>query len=164
MKNDNNKNILITALDKILKNYFFKRKNSSFLRKSDDCMLILNIQKSIYSDNFYINIAIWLRGIYDIAWPKEMECHIRIRAGHIVSNQLQLESSLNFDNGIMTIDERIDYITGIIVNEILPFMLKLDSITGIKNGLTDGKWNKKALIHKDLYEFLDIPIIIRSNN
>jgi hypothetical protein len=61
--------------------------SGSWYRTRDDVTTVLNLQKSDYGPSYYINIAFWLRALGESRFPKDRECHLRIRLEHLVSDR-----------------------------------------------------------------------------
>ena len=56
-----------------------RRSSSWYRRTSDEVIQVLNLQRSQFSPRYYVNLGFWLLGLGDNEFPKEFECHVRIR-------------------------------------------------------------------------------------
>jgi len=47
----------------------------------------MNLQRSQWGPQYYLNLGLWLLHLGETSNPREDECHIRIRAGELLSLQ-----------------------------------------------------------------------------
>ena len=57
----------------------FRRKGNSWYKTTAECIVVFNLQHSLYGKMFYINLAALLRKGDDLLFPKEYQCDIRMR-------------------------------------------------------------------------------------
>lgn len=118
-----------SIVHQIMKANGFRRKGNSWYKSTAECIVVFNLQHSLYGKIFYINLAALLRKGDDLFFPKEYQCDIRMRfpimeiEGYSTQMILDLES---------TIDEKLRpmLITNI-VNSSIPILRKLESIDGV---------------------------------
>ena len=113
----------------IMKANSFRRKGNSWYKTTAECIVVFNLQHSLYGKMFYINLAALLRKGDDLLFPKEYQCDIRMRfpimeiEGYSTQMILDLES---------TIDEQLrSRLIENIINISIPILQKLESIDGI---------------------------------
>src|SRR5262245_50495126 len=70
-----------------LKNAGFTKKSGSWYHDKSDAILVANLQKSNYGDQYYVNLAIWLKALGDAQYPKEHKCHIGLRLDSLASSE-----------------------------------------------------------------------------
>jgi hypothetical protein len=92
--------ILTDILGRQLKPAGFKRTADTWHLRNDDTILVLNLQKSPYGRQYYINIAAWLNALGAADVPKAHTCHIRCRWEDLVpnANEKHLEKLLDLEN------------------------------------------------------------------
>jgi len=83
----------------------FTRKATSWYRKQPDSIAVLDLQKSQYGHQYYVNVALWLLPLGSATTPKENQCQIRSRLGSLypedereIAQLLDLESNINDDD------------------------------------------------------------------
>lgn len=76
-----------------------KKGNSWYLR-SDETILVIELQKSNYSLRYFVNIAVWLLPLGMTKFPKEQACHIRTRLSQLVPESDRLDTLLDIDQAI----------------------------------------------------------------
>jgi hypothetical protein len=115
---------LIDLVNKLLKDYKLKRKRSSWYYFTDECIVVFNLQRSLYSSVYYINIGTLIKKIYDkLIYPKEYECHLKIRVN-------DGEGLFDLENK-MSDEEREIGIKKIIEEEIIGKIIQFSTIEGI---------------------------------
>ena len=76
----------------------FSKNIGSWYRITDDVITVVELQKSQYGLQYYVNIALWLRPLGEASTPKEQVCHVRTRLSRLVgSEEGQLEALLDLD-------------------------------------------------------------------
>lgn len=74
------KNVILNGMKVILKEKGYKKKDSSFYKNSNNAIVLINLQKSQWGENFYINIGILFKELENnIEYPKENQSHIHFR-------------------------------------------------------------------------------------
>ncbi len=149
------------ALNDVLKTEGFKKKNSSFYKHTTDLILIINLQKSIYGDEFFINVTIWLKVIDDQEWPLYYKGHLIRRAEGFVKHEKMFKDSLNYryDNDDVTlIKSKIDYAVNVIRDEIVPYLAQYETLDDIRNMVLKEKSGieQKLLITRDVWNYFGI--------
>lgn len=71
--------ILVEAIGKPLKAAGFKKKANTWFLNNDETIAVLNLQRSSYGPQYYINVGLWLKPLGEVDIPKEHHCHIRCR-------------------------------------------------------------------------------------
>ena len=80
----------------------FRKKGSCWYRQLSDILQLIDLQKSSYGKQFYINIACVPRGMQPegMPFPQEHKCPIRIRLTSAFPAQRErVDKSLDLENG-----------------------------------------------------------------
>ena len=149
------------ALNDVLKIEGYKKKNSSFYKHTSDLILIINLQKSIYGDEIFINITIWLKVLDDQEWPLYYKGHLRSRIGGLVTNPKMLADSLDYRNDnddIQLIKNKMNYAVNVIRDEVVPYLIQYATLDDIRNMvlLQKSGIKQKFLIHRDVWDYFGI--------
>lgn len=79
-----------------LKALGFKKKARTWTRETPDAFQVVNLQKSAFGEQVYVNVAVYLKALGDETSPPEHRCHIRARLERIAPESLAEEiRSLN---------------------------------------------------------------------
>ena len=133
------KNPLRLALEDTLGSAGFSRKGDSWFRRTDEVVEVVNLQKSQYGHQYYLNYALWLRALGEVNFPREEKCHIRMRAGSIVSSDAELVRLLNFESGANDLERRSGF-ASILTSEFLPFAASCRSLRDLQRLYEAGKF------------------------
>lgn len=121
--------IIKETASRILKNSGYKKKGNSWYKTTSECIVVFNIQHSLYGKMYYINLAALLRKGNDLLFPKEYQCDVRMRFPtkkiEDYSTQMILDLESNIDEKV-----RSALIEHIIIDSI-SILQKLESIDGI---------------------------------
>jgi len=87
-------------------------------------------------------VAIWLKALGAVEFPKDYQCQIRIRWEDFfpkeqVAHQKQL---LDLDDMSFEDDDRIAQISSLLRNDILLYLERTSSIEGIRAYVKDNAW------------------------
>lgn len=133
----------------------FKRKSNSWYWSNDEVVLLVNLQKSQYGAQYYVNCGVALKSIDNIEFPKEHHCHIRFRLTSVVSEEEKegIESVFNLENESLTDQQRKNEISMLIRNIALPILKECATKNGIAKVIKDGRL-AKAMVYKQVKELV----------
>src|SRR5690349_18200872 len=83
------RNVIQTTFDGFGKESGCAKKSGSWYRRSDETIVVLNLQKSNYGTAYYVNVALWLLALGEVDAPKENKCHVRTRLDDLVPSGTQ---------------------------------------------------------------------------
>jgi hypothetical protein len=140
-------NPLHLGLDDVLGPAGFARKGDSWFRKTSDVVEVVNLQKSQYGRQYYLNYALWLRALGEESFPKEEKCHIRMRATAMVSSDsvADLGRLLDLESSVADTERRSRFAI-LLTQELLPFADTCRTVHGLRSLLQAGRL-KKAMVH-----------------
>lgn len=75
-----NTNVIKDTFASCMKASGFNKKGDSWYRRTDDAIVVANLQKSNFGEQYYVNLAAWLTVVAEAQQPKEHQCHVRLRA------------------------------------------------------------------------------------
>jgi len=129
--------------------------NASTWHKSlSETILVVDLQKSQYGPQYYLNLGIWLKQLGETQNPKEHQCHIRLRATSLPSEGAKLlERALDLEDMSMSAEQREKVIVEYMQSEVLPFMEMAATVEGSGTALGSGKLSR-AMVHKQVRELL----------
>jgi hypothetical protein len=71
-----------------LKAIGFLKKARTWRRTAGDCIQVINVQKSPYGEQIYLNLAVYVRSLGSESSPAQHRCHIQARLEQIVPEPL----------------------------------------------------------------------------
>ena len=134
-----------TILKDILKCQGFKLKGTSWYRLTDDFINVINFQKSLYSNLYYVNIGID-RKIGNInLYKPEYKFPIRIRIERLITDKALLQA-LDFEHNI-SVSNRVELLNKIVKYSI-DFLDSVSNLEKLKLSLSDSQHpiNKASII------------------
>ncbi len=106
---------------------------------------MLNLQKSDYGEQYYINIGVLFRELWTDRSPKIQHLPIRFRLDDIYPKEQELKECLNFTSSITSESEKTDLISKAINDFALPALEGLKEISEIKRAFDAGKFKSFAV-------------------
>jgi len=148
--------VMSDAFGKPLKSAGFKKKKGDtwYLAK-DETILVLNLQKSNYGKQYYVNLAVWLISLGDAEAPSEHQCHVRLRWGALIpEEQKRIERLLNLEDLSISDEARIIAIGELLQKYVLPFFSKVGSLAGLQSLYRTNSLPKSCLVDRKAKELL----------
>jgi hypothetical protein len=127
-------NIIHNAFDGFMKDAGFSKKNGSWYRTTDEVITVVDLQKSQYGLQYYVNLALWLRPLGEAKTPKEQVCHVRTRLSRLVgTKEGQLSKLLDLDVP-MPESERAEKLTAFLRVHMAPVLEAVQSLSSLRDG------------------------------
>jgi len=125
------------ALRPLLKGAGYRKSKLSWHKSSETAVTVLNVQKSAWGDSYYINCAVSLLGLNPNPKPPEYECHIRARISALLRDESgwDLGAILEFDNNILSSEERRDQLASLVSGVALPWLESLSTEDQVRERL-----------------------------
>ena len=148
------KNALEQIFSLKLKLQGFKKAGRTWHRQSGDFVQVINLQKSAFGLQFYVNVALAPIGmpIKGLPTPSENHCPIRIRLDILSAEDSAIIFNIGNDMSDM---ERTAKIEQIFVSELFPFLDKISTLQEVRNACTTGSFSH-GLISVDAKRYLSI--------
>ena len=110
-------------LDDVLVPTGFRRRKLHWYRSNDDTIQIVNLQKSDWGGQYYINLGIFFRTLSPATAPKEYQAHARVRLDALRGiDESRIEAVLNLENVEMSQVERRSVIVAAFNDGVIPFL------------------------------------------
>ncbi|MGM9473293.1 DUF4304 domain-containing protein [Pseudarthrobacter sp. YS3] len=127
-------NVIQTTFDAFMESAGFSKKSGSWYRTSLDVITVVQLQKSQYGLQHYVNIALWLRPLGEATAPKEQVCHVRTRLSRLIGNEeAQLEALLDLDVQ-MSDGERAEKLRSFLNVHMRPALEAVASLDSLRDG------------------------------
>lgn len=88
--------LLVAELAPILREAGFRKERSTWRRAEAETILVLNLQKSNWAENFFINLGVYFRMLGPEENPPSHRCHLNCRAERIPQAMPFLSRALDF--------------------------------------------------------------------
>ena len=146
--------IIERTLKPILRAHGYKKTRRTWHKEVEGICCVFNLQKSQWSNLYYINLAVGVREIGLPPHPKEYECHVRGRLSDLVPEPEQLARYLDLEDFSVDDEERLSEIARLVEEVALPFLQGLSTVEGIRR-LATLPISNIFLASKKLREWLD---------
>ena len=113
------------------------KQSGSWYRANDAVITVVNLQKSDYSRNYYINVAFWLKALGEEKFPKAHVCHVGIRLDMLLPDQA----------------EEIKALLDLLETRLLPLLNEGSSVEGLR------KWQREGRLKAAAVRGLAVPIL-----
>jgi len=115
----------------LAKSYDFEKAYSGWFKESPECIVVLDLQKSNFSNSYYLNIKIFVQGMLGNAYVKN-KFLVKSDVGDIFIRQPDEYASVFDFNNAMEYDIRVEQLHLLFSEFIIPFINKALSKFGIK--------------------------------
>src|SRR5690606_2510580 len=127
------------AISDILKPLAFRKKGPNWYFYTDECVCMINLQKSEWGGQYYINVAILVTPLTMEKMPLEYRCHIRARIDNLVPSDIDIRGALDLENHSMSSKERVRVLRMALVEYAVPFLMSLGTIDDIKKKVLEDE-------------------------
>jgi hypothetical protein len=144
--------IIRNAFECALKARGFAKKSGSWYLEQPETVLVANLQKSQYGDQYYVNLAVAVKRLSSERFPKEHHCHVRVRLETLCDPLVQ--KALDGEDQSIPDERRYALIDAAKREHGLPLLDACASIDGITQTVANGQL-EDALVHKDVRPLID---------
>jgi hypothetical protein len=116
------------SITEILKEEGFKKKGTSWYFETPECISVLDLQKSQWGGQHYINLGVFVKQFDATPFPKEHQCHIRGRLSEIVADKTQFERYLDLEDNSFSVEQKLRAIVETIQKDALPLLSSFQSL------------------------------------
>jgi len=139
----------------ILKPLGFSKRGKHWARATAQCFCLVNLQKSDFGDQFYVNLGAFVKQLDPQATaPLEHHCHYRIRLTRVVPDRAALERCLDFENEVGE-EERFKTINSALRDYGVGWLKSVETLEGIRERLIKGA-DKGAAVTLSLKTLLGV--------
>ena len=122
-------------ITRVVKPAKFKKHGSNWYATLRDCIAVINLQKSQWSNRYYINIGVSPSDLIGRKTALEEDFDIRIRASQLTGCE-SLDDALNFADEVESLDAAASATLGeCLRQQVMPFLMSLSTIEAIKEFL-----------------------------
>lgn len=142
------KSNLEAALGSVLTAAGFRKKSSTWYRISEGGLQVVNLQKSAYGQQHYLNLACVPAGMAadGMPTPKEYRCPIRFRLEDAYENQREnIQRILNLEDASLVDEQRQQAAARLVEELVLPFMAQMTDAGTIRNAIKNGLLKNSAI-------------------
>jgi hypothetical protein len=82
------RNAVQKAFDRFGRAAGFEKKSGAWYRRCDEVVAVVDLQKSQYGPQYYVNVAFWLRALGEEQYPKTWKSHVQVRLGSLLTPEL----------------------------------------------------------------------------
>lgn len=153
--NNMDKKQLKKLFGKTLELHGLRRSGTTWYLESEEAVAVVNLQSSNFGEQYFINLASWLKCFGEEKNPKENKCPIRIRlTSAFPTERGKIESVFDLEHISLSDVEREKEAETIVSNCLIPFLEKLATLTGIRQLYKEGKL-RKGLVHLKVKELFN---------
>lgn len=143
------------ALSTLLKTHGFKKKSNSWYLDNVESISVVNLQKSQFGDQFYINLGVAFKALGTVKFPAANKCHVRFRLERAIPDTEQdiCKVALNMENHSISPDDRKATISRLVETYGLPMLRDSSSAKGVEAAYKDGRLAGAMVLRqvKDLF-------------
>ena len=125
-----NEKELLSVLNNVLSLADYSKRDSTWYKNTPEVILVVNLQKSDFGGQYYINLGISFKAIQKEQYPQENKCHIRMRLDNLTPNR---DETLNIFNLEKCSESQELLIIKVIQNVAVPWLEALITIEAIKS-------------------------------
>lgn len=139
------KKALIEALERELSQRRFGKKGTSWYRQADGALQMVDLQKSSYGSQFFINLCCVPSGMVvdGMPTPKEHRCPVRIRlTSAFPESRSYIDEAFDLERHTLTASKRENRISDIVTRMVIPFLDHMGCATALKRAIDLGLFKR----------------------
>lgn len=141
--------------DRVLAPAGFRRRKDTWYNTNEDAIALVNLQKSQYGGQHYVNLAVYLRELGKATSPAEHHSHIRVRLAAIGgSDTSAIANALDLERTDISTDQRKSIMERALTTIALPFLAERSVLPRLRELHTLGQLGP-VLLTKVARELLD---------
>lgn len=151
---------LESLLNRELLTHRFNKKSASWYRQEKGALQVVDLQKSNFGLQFYVNICCVPDGmaIDGMPTPKEHKCPIRIRLDAAFPQRKdQIKATFDLEELSLPDSERAANISDIVASLILPFLENMKDAPSLKRSIESGLLDQ-GMVYLSAKKFLGIHV------
>ncbi|MBS7704843.1 DUF4304 domain-containing protein [Chelatococcus asaccharovorans] len=147
---------LKASLGVILKPEGYRAQDLNWRKTTDDAILVVNVQRSMWGQEAFINLGVFSRRLGDHASPKAFQCHLTARIGQLAPEMDEKLQRITYRSLIQS-DAMLTAIDQTMRSRILPLLdvastyegqrHVIASINRANNISADGWWVTAHAVH-----------------
>lgn len=124
----------------------FEKKSGSWYQHGEEVIVVLNLQKSQYGPQYYVNVAFWLRQLGEERYPKEHKCHVRLRLEDVVPDtEEEIGRLLDLEKPLSD-EQRIEALLRLLRERLGPVIKRAGSVDGLRSLRDEGLLAGAAIV------------------
>ena len=147
---------LAKAMDRALRQAGYLRRSKTWHLDAEETTLVVDLQKSDFGLQYYVNLAAFVKTLGNIRFPKEWKCHVRIRLASLEPlDEYFVARVLDLENKEFEMVERQKILFEYIQDHAIPFLKSLGTLSGIIQAHVQGVLDN-AFVHRDVTSQLNL--------
>lgn len=111
------------VIDSVLSPIGFRRRARTWYKINEDTISLLNLQKSQWGGQYYVNLGVYLSDLGRAKYPPEHQAHIRVRLSAITGEDTSaLDAALDLERKEIGMKERHSVIARVVTAVAIPFL------------------------------------------
>lgn len=143
------------ALSTLLKAHGFKNKSNSWYLDDEESVSVVNLQKSRYGDQYYINLGVAFKVLGVVGFPAAHKCHVSFRLEEAIPDAEQelYKAALNMENQSISPDDRKAVVSRMVEIFGLAMLRESSSAKGVEAAYKGGRLAGAMVLRqvKDLF-------------
>jgi hypothetical protein len=118
----------------------FRRRGNTWYTTNEDTITMVNLQKSQWGGQYYLNLAVYLRDLGEATSPSEHQSHIRVRLTAISGSETHLiEQALDLERTTVSTEERRNILAHALLSIALPFLVERSTLPRLRELYSVGQ-------------------------
>lgn len=145
------------VVDRALSPAGFRRRKDTWYKTNEDTITLINLQKSQWGGQYYLNLAVYLRYLGKATSPSENQSHIRVRLVSLVGTEAPaLEIALDLERRDISTGDRHTVLTQALTRVALPFLADRSALPRLRELYARGELGP-VLVTRVTRELLEGP-------
>lgn len=146
-----NKKVFKKAIADPFERVAYVKRGHSWYLDGEDSVIVVNLQKSDFGEEYFMNIGIWIKTLGQALFPKQNQCHLSCRVERLFpEDQEMIWNGLSLDKA--NLQALLD-LSEFISLKLIPFLNDCTQKHKLTEFMTLGRF-KSGLISKEARDYL----------
>lgn len=139
------RSVIHEGLERFARAAGMEKKSGTWYRQGDEVVAVVDLQKSQYGQQYYLNLGFWLRELGADRYPKGLRCHISVRLETLAPEERhRIARLLDLDHEIPD-EQRVDELVALLNERTLPLIERGSSVVGLRALVDEGALRAAAI-------------------
>ncbi len=138
-------NAVQSGFDRFGRTTGLQKRSGAWYRLCDEVIAVVDLQKSQYGPQYYVNLGFWLRQLGDEVYLRRERCHISVRLEVLLASERRRVARLfDLDEDIPE-EGRASEIVRVLSEQIVPLLDEGCTLNGLRSLVADGTLRGAAI-------------------
>lgn len=146
--------VISAAVDEVCRDAGMSRKAGAWYLRQAESIGVVQVQKSQYGDQYYVNLGLWLLALGEETSPRPSKCHVTTRLCEFGEDEDRMRALLDLRTPISDSDRAAEL--GAALRAVLPALRDAATLDGLRASPAAREFVELSLVRGEAMELLGL--------